>query len=581
MHVINAMSLFTAEEQDYFAQLHARQRWPADVPRQPCYPHGEVALTDYLHAWAQTRGQQDAIIFYGRRISFAELDAQVERCAALLHQHGVRAGDRVAVILGNCPQFFYAFYAILKLGAVHVPVNPLFKEAELVHELGDADARVAITLDTYAPLLMSVRARLGIQTVFSTALGELLPAQSELALPPGLDAPYQNVADTIAFLPALQACQHSAPAHTVDLDAPAALNYTGGTTGLPKGCIHTQRDMLYTAATGSTVAGMFPHDRPAADPVDVSLNFLPIFWIAGENAGLLHPVFTGGTLVLLARWDPLAVMQAIDRYRVRRCTLLVDNALEILEHPQLAHYDLHCLHVTRMISFVRKISLDIRRRWQTLTGSIAAEAAWGMTETHTYDTFTYGMQDGDQDLLGRPGFVGLPMPETFIKICDFDSGALLPHGQEGEIVVRTPSLFKGYWQRPEASAEAIRDGWFHTGDIGTYDEHGYLHYLGRRKEMLKVRGMSVFPAEVEILICQHPDVLSAAVVGRSDADKGQVPVAFVQLRPDVQCSADALQAWCHERMAGYKVPEIRLIREWPMTATGKIKKHELQAQIEA
>jgi len=571
------MHALTAAEQDYFTQLHARQTWPADVPRQPCYPHGEIALTDYLRAWAKVRGEQDAVIFYGKRVSFAELDAQSERCAALLHQHGVRAGDRVAVILGNCPQFFYAFYGILKLGAVHVPVNPLFKEAELVHELGDAGARIAICLDTYVPQLMAVRERLGIHTIFATAMGEMLPAQPELALPPGLDAPYQASADTIAFLPALEACQHTAPTHVADLDAPAALNYTGGTTGLPKGCIHTQGDMLYTAATSSTVAGAFTSEPPAADPDDISLNFLPMFWIAGENTGLLHPVFTGSPLVLLARWDPLAFMQAVTRYRVRRCGLLVDNALEILEHPQLADYDLHCLHSTRVISFVRKISLDFRRRWQDLTGTIAAEAAWGMTETHTHDTFTYGMQDGDQDLQGRPGFVGLPVPETLIKICDFDSGALLAHGEEGEIVVRTPSLFKGYWQRPDASAEAIRDGWFHTGDIGMYDERGCLHYLGRRKEMLKVRGMSVFPAEVEILICQHPDVQSAAVLGRSDADKGQVPVAFVQLRPGAQCDAHTLQAWCREQMANYKVPEVRLIDAWPMTTTGKIKKHELQA----
>jgi len=571
----------TAEEQTYFDSLQARQSWPETVPRQPCYPHGEIALCDYLRAWAKTRGEQDALIFYGTRISFAEMDAQSERCAALLHQTGVRAGDRVAVILGNCPQFFYAFFGILKLGAIHVPVNPLFKEAELVHELGDAGARVAIALDSYAPLLLKVRERVGVETIFTTALGELLPATPEIALPPGLDAAYQAVHGTTAFLSALAACPAQAPAHTPDLDAPAALNYTGGTTGLPKGCIHTQRDMLYTAATSATVAGVVSTEAPAADADDISLGFLPMFWIAGENAALLHTAFTGGSLVLLARWDPLAAMQAIARYRIRRCALLVDNALEVLEHPRLAQYDLRSIKVTRVISFVRKITPDFRRRWQQVTGSIAAEAAWGMTETHTQDTFTTDMQAGDRDLQGRPGFVGLPMPGTRIKICDFDSGALMEHGQEGEIVVHTPSLFKGYWQKPEASAEVLRGNWFHTGDIGMYDEHGCLHYLGRRKEMLKMRGMSVFPAEVEILLGQHPQILSAAVVGRNDADKGQVPVAFVQLRAGAQCSAEELQAWCREQMASYKVPEIRLITEWPMTTTGKIRKHELQERANA
>jgi len=570
----------TTEEQAYFDSLHALQHWPESVPCQSCYPHGEIALSDYVRAWAKERGAQDAIIFYGTRISFAELDAQSERCAALLHQSGVRAGDRVAVILGNCPQFFYAFFGILKLGAIHVPVNPLFKEAELLHELNDAGARVAITLDSYAPQLMQVRERVGVTSIFVTALGELLPENPEIAVPAGLATPYQAVPGTTAFLPALAACPAKAPPHTCDLDAPAALNYTGGTTGLPKGCVHTQRDMVYTAATSATVAGVLSPESLAAKADDISLGFLPMFWIAGENAALLHTAFTGGTLVLLARWDPLAAMQAIARYRIRRCALLVDNALEILEHPRLAQYDLRSINVTRVISFVRKITPDFRRRWQQLTGSIAAEAAWGMTETHTQDTFTTGMQEADRDLQGRPGFVGLPVPGTFIKICDFDSGALMEHGQEGEIVVRTPSLFKGYWQKPEASAEVIRNGWFHTGDIGAYDEHGCLHYLGRRKEMLKVRGMSVFPAEIEIFLGQHPDIFSAAVVGRNDADKGQVPVAFVQLRAGAQCSAEQVQAWCREQMAGYKVPEIRLITEWPMTTTGKIRKHELQERAQ-
>jgi len=577
------MTAMTPEERSYFQDLEAqhRARWPAGLPAQPCYPHGEIALSDCLRAWARQRPEQLVLIFYGRRMSFAELDAQSDRCAALLHAHGVRAGDRVAVILGNCPQFLIAFYGILKLGAVYVPVNPLFKEAELVHELGDAGARVAIALDSYAPLLMSVKERLGLGTVFTTALGELLPAQPEIALPPGLDAPHQPVEGTLAFLPALEACREPAPGHAADLDAVAALNYTGGTTGLPKGCIHTQRDMVYTAATSNTVGGLISPERPAADPADITLNFLPMFWIAGENAGLINPVFTGGTMVLLARWDALAVMQAIDRYRVRRCFLLVDNALEIMEHPQLAQHDLRSLQTTRVASFVRKISVDYRRRWHALTGAVMAEGSWGMTETHTSDTFTLGMQEDDQDLRGRPGFVGLPVPGTFIKICDFDTGALRPQGEEGEIVVRTPSLFKGYWQRPEATAEAIRDGWFHTGDIGAYDEQGCLHYLGRRKEMLKVRGMSVFPTEIEALICLHPAVLGAAVVGRPDEDKGQVPVAFVRLRPEAaDCDAAALQAWCREQMATYKVPEVRVVAEWPMTATGKIKKHELQAQAE-
>lgn len=570
-------------EQAFFADLEARHRkiWPPGLPDAPVYPHGEAPLGDYLRAWARQRPHHAALVWYGTTVTYAELDDLSERCAALLKHRGVGAGDRVAVMMGNCPQFHVVFYAILKLGAVYVPVNPLFKEHELVYELNDAGATTIIVQDQLAPLLMSVRAQTPLQAVYTISAGAMLPAQPDLPLPAGLDAPAPAVEGAIDLL---QALRGTAPVALppVDLDALAALNYTGGTTGLPKGCMHTQRDMLYTAAASYALTGGVDAARLAEGSDDVMLNFLPMFWIAGENLGLIYPIFSGATVVLLARWDPVAVMAAIERYRVNRTFVVVDNAVELMNHPDCGRYDLRSLQHTRAASFIRKITPDIRQRWHALTGSIIAEGAWGMTETHTSDTFTTGMQADDLDLRGRPVFVGLPVPGTRIKICDFDTGAVLPIGEEGEIVVSTPSLFKGYWGRPDVDAEVFRDGWFRTGDIGAYDEAGYLHFLGRRKEMLKVRGMSVFPSELEVLLSRHPAVLGSAVVGRPDADKGQVPVAFIRLRPEHAdgTTADALQAWCREQMAVYKVPEIRILPEFPLTATGKVRKVELQALLD-
>ncbi|SOY48957.1 Long chain fatty acid-CoA ligase [Cupriavidus taiwanensis] len=570
-------------EQAFFADLEARHRkiWPAGLPDAPVYPYGEAPLGDYLRAWARQRPDHAALVWYGTTVTYAELDDLSERCAALLKGRGVGAGDRVAVMMGNCPQFHVVFYAILKLGAVYVPVNPLFKEHELVYELNDAGATTIIVQDQLAPLLMSVRAQTALRAIYTTSAGALLPAQPELPLPAGLDAPALAIEGAIDLL---QALRDTAPVALppVDLDALAALNYTGGTTGLPKGCMHTQRDMLYTAAASYALTGGVDTASLAEGSDDVMLNFLPMFWIAGENLGLIYPIFSGATVVLLARWDPVAVMAAIERYRVNRTFVVVDNAVELMNHPECGRYDLRSLQHTRAASFIRKITPDIRQRWHALTGSIIAEGAWGMTETHTSDTFTTGMQADDLDLRGRPVFVGLPVPGTRIKICDFDTGAVLPIGAEGEIVVSTPSLFKGYWGRPDVDAEVFRDGWFRTGDIGAYDEAGYLHFLGRRKEMLKVRGMSVFPSELEVLLSRHPAVLGSAVVGRADADNRQVPVAFIRLRPEHAdgTSADALHAWCREQMAVYKVPEIRILPEFPLTATGKVRKVELQALLD-
>jgi fatty-acyl-CoA synthase len=262
----------------------------------------------------------------------------------------------------------------------------------------------------------------------------------------------------------------------------------------------------------------------------------------------------------------------------------VDGAVELMDHPRFGEFDLSSLRQVRVVSFVKKLNLDYRRRWQALTGGILAEAAWGMTETHTSDTFTTGFQDDDFDLHAQPVFVGLPVPGTEFKICDFDTGALKPLGVDGEIRVRSPSLLKGYWNKPEATAEALAGGWLRTGDIGLLDEQGFLHFLGRRKEMLKVKGMSVFPPEIEAVLGQHPVVLGSGVVGRVDAQRGEVPVAFVQLKPglsaaDVAGAVQSLIDWCHSRMAAYKLPEIRLVDSLPMTATGKVKKQDLSALL--
>jgi acyl-CoA synthetase (AMP-forming)/AMP-acid ligase II len=190
------------------------------------------------------------------------------------------------------------------------------------------------------------------------------------------------------------------------------------------------------------------------------------------------------------------------------------------------------------------------------------------------------MQDDDFDLKSRPTFVGLPVPGTEFKICDFETGAIVPLGDEGELCCRTPSLLKGYWNKPEATADTLRNGWLHSGDIGMISEGGYLHYLGRRKEMIKVKGMSVFPGEVEALLGQHPAIAGSGVIPRFDEERGQVPVAFVLLKPEAAgITPRVIEDWCRERMAVFKVPEVRVVDALPMTATGKVKKQELGALL--
>ncbi len=562
----NAMS-----EDAYLAQLHElhTEIWPAEIPRAPHYPFGEIAITAYLKRWAETEPDRTAYIYYGRHINFAELDRLSDQCAAILQDAGIRRGDPVALFLGNCPQFIIAFYGILKAGAIHVPINPMFKEHELLYELNDTNATLVIADHGLVPLVRKVQDQSNVTRVLATGMADMIPEEPAFPVPDNV-ARAATASDADDFLAAIAGAGAPRPVEP-DLDTVAALNYTGGTTGMPKGCVHTQRDMIYTAATACRT------NTPLAVG-DVCACFYPLFWIAGEDLGVLFPVFTGATCVLFARWDPVGYMAAVARYRIKRAVMLVDNAVELMDHPEVDAFNLTSIKTTGVSSFVKKLNKDYRDRWRALTGATMVEMSYGMTETHTCDSFTRGLQSDDFDLGLQPILVGLPVPGTAFKICDFQTHNLLPLGAEGEICVRGPSNLKAYWRRPEATAEAIVDGWLRTGDVGMISEMGLLHFLGRRKEMLKVKGMSVFPAEIEAMLGRHPAVIGAGVIGRPDAERGQVPVAFIKLDANDgrATTAEAIAAWCGNAMATYKVPEIRIVEDLPMTTTGKVKKGELE-----
>ena len=560
--------------EEYLADVRRRQQevWPPGVPREAVYPIGQKPITEHVAHWARTVPDRIAYDFYGRRIGYAELDELTARFAGWLESVGVRPGDRVGVFLPNCPQLVVAMLGTLHAGAVYVPINPMFREHELRHELIDAGVAVLLALDSLFPLVREVLPDTDVREVLVTSLADMLPSEPSIPVPDSLRS--KSDVDS-GWAEALTATP--APVRPADLDALAALNYTGGTTGMPKGCEHTQRHMLYTAATAAAASGIDPAGEP-----EVFLIYVPIFWIAGEDFGILVPLLCGSTVVLLARWDATAVLASVDSQRVTTMLGTVDNYVELMEHPDSTRYDLTSLQRPRAMSFVRKLTPQLRQRWREVAGpgSVLREASYGMTETHTADSITAGFQDGDHDLLTEPVFCGLPVPGTEFMVVDEVTADPLPLGSAGEIVVRSPSLLTGYYRKPDATAEALRDGWLHTGDVGMLDDDGCLHYLGRNKELIKVSGMSVFPSEVESLFARHPGVLAVAVVPRTDAERGQVPVAFVQPAPDEEIDEDALREWARRNMAPYKVPVVILVDALPMTATGKIRKGRLLEELE-
>lgn len=556
----------------YLDDLRRRQAAvrPPDTPAELVYPLGELSIPAHVDHWAQHRPDRAAIVFEGRTVTYAEVADLSARVAGwLAEEAGVRPGDRVAVFLGNSPQFTIAMLAVLRLGAVHVPINPMFQSAELAYELEDSGAQVVVTTSGLLPLLSRVAGEVPMRRVLVTSVGELSEANTAPDLGQAGDLPVETWATAIAHDPAAD--------HPADLDALAALNYTGGTTGLPKGCEHTQRHMLYTAATAVSATGTTPDDDY------VALCYIPIFWIAGEDLGILNPIVVGGTAVLMQRWNPDAVLDAIEQHRVTLMVGTVENYLELADRLDIRERDLSSLRLPMAVSFVRKMTPDVRQTWRAAAGpgSVLREAAYGMTETHTFDATPYGFDQGDKDLLAEPVFCGVPVPGTDVAVVRFGTLEPLPIGEAGEIIVRSPSVMTGYWNRPDATAEQLEDGWLHTGDNGRIDEDGCLHYLGRDKDMIKVKGMSVFPAEVELLLTRHPAVRTAAVVPAEHPDSGQVPVAFVSLEPGHETTAAELQDWAREVMATYKVPVVHLVPDFPMTATGKIRKVDLAEQAQA
>ncbi|MHB1652952.1 MAG: class I adenylate-forming enzyme family protein [Desulfitobacteriaceae bacterium] len=336
--------------------------------------------------------------------------------------------------------------------------------------------------------------------------------------------------------------------------------YTSGTTGLPKGAMISHRNMLFKAACAATVYGF--------KPKDVFLSVMPIYHIAGLLAGVSVPIYAGAQFVLLPQFEPELAMQEIERNECTIAYTVTPMNAAILAHPKHEDYALNSLRLNMCSSFGIPITEELSGKWEKLTrGCRLFESSFGMSETCGFDTFMP---------LSRIKFgtVGIPVYDCEIKIMDEETGsAEMPTGESGEILIRNSGVFQEYWNRPEATSEALRDGWLRTGDIGNLDEEGYLTFLGRKKEMIKSSGYSVFPEEVELYLLKHPAVQAVAVIGVSDVQRGEAVKAFVVLRPDFRgkVTEEEIIQWAKEKITYYKCPRIVEFRtELPTSGTGKV-----------
>ncbi len=550
--------------------------WPLRVPH--AFTPAQTTLWDNLAISAKRFPDKDALVFLGRTLSYRELLQQTERIAAWLTANGVKQGDRVLLYMQNCPQWVAAHFGILRANAVVVPVNPMNRAKELEHYITDAGAVVAITSADLAAEMGAASQALppgqGLQHILATRFTDAFDesALTDPLLPASwhgwLTSPHAPASATGPQLHHwTDVLQNNlpVPAYSVKPDDLAVLPYTSGTTGLPKGCMHPHRSIMHNAMASC----MWNH----ATHENIALCVVPLFHITGMVAVMHACIYAGSTIVLMPRWDREYAGQLISQWRVSHWTNIPTMVIDLLGSPKFDSYDLSSL--TTIGGGGAAMPQAVAQRLWELYGLRYVEG-YGLTETAA-PSHTNPPERPKQQCLGIP-FIGVDSlvinPDTLQEV-----GV----GEQGEIIMRGPQIFDGYWQRSDATDAAFMafegQRYFRSGDLGHVDEEGYFFITDRLKRMINASGFKVWPAEVEALMFRHPAIQEACVVSARDSYRGETVKAFVVLRQGQQgqVSEADIMAWCRENMAVYKAPRlVEFLDALPKSGSGKVMWRSLQ-----
>ncbi|BDR91374.1 AMP-binding protein [Vulcanisaeta souniana] len=582
---------------------HFRRLSPS-VPLKPVYPLGVMPIHRYLMVRAVENPDKTALIYYGTRITYGELNAMANKFANyLIDSLRVGKGDRVGIVLPNCPDFYITYYGILKAGGVAPLYSVMYREMELRHLLKVSRPRAIVVADNLVPMLRRVVNEVdpSIKLICASDL-DFLPTTPELPVHESMKRS-KDCGGELDLITILRSSDYSDEEPTVEhtevdvsVNDPAVMLFTSGTTGLPKAVVHKHFGILYKQAAAFTY-GPYDYLIPRGREFDyrvflnevakseVRLVVLPIYWVAGKDFGLDSLPVVGYTAVLLARYDPRVVLLAIHKYRVTYTYLTFDAYLDILNSPLINEVDRSSLRFAAGSSFIARLNRELRRKFNSFfPNAVIYEASYGLTETHTYDVINLGMLLDDLDLALRERYgslaVGPTVPGTYVKILDPETGELLPPGKPGVIWIRSPALVEGYLERPEETTRDFRDGWFNTGDYGLVDENGYLHFIQRIKDMIKVSGVSVSPVLVEEELKElAPEIREVAVIGAKDPETGEAPIAFVALKDEFRgkITEEEILNRCRGKMSRYHIPRrVIFMDQLPKTPSGKIVKEDLK-----
>ena len=538
----------------------------------PALDFETLPLSAFLERSAQDHGDATALIFLNSRLTYRQLRDDVDRFATVLAGLGVTSGTRVAIQLPNLPQTVIAFYAVLRLGAVVVMTNPLYVEREIEHQWNDADCDVAITTDfLFAGRIAAIRSRLAVRHYVIVSIPEYLRFPLNLLAPLKLKRAKPPLMATVTAGPGIHFMRSlikrtpaNVPVTSIDMDAPAALQYTGGTTGVAKGAILTHRNLSYNV---QQVASWFVGARPGEE---VMLGCLPFFHVFGMTVSMNFPVHAAAAMVLMPNPRDIPLMiQNIAKHRVTLFPAVPAMFNAIVNAPSLEKIDL--TSVASCFSGGAPLPPDVLERFEALTGSKIVEG-YGLTET---SPVTHANPLNGQRKIGS---IGVPFPNTDVKIVHVDDPTTeVPAGEQGELLIKGPQVMPGYWNKPAESAAALTDGWLHTGDIARVDEDSYCFIVGRTKDMIVAGGYNIYPDEVDSVLMAHPAVHESATIGVPDPTRGETVKSFVVLLPGQAASADDLIAHCRRELAAYKIPRaIAFLDELPKSSALKILRRELR-----
>lgn len=546
-----------------------QKRWlkhyPQEVPASYQYPKHNLAKL-LLHTAAKFP-KHPAIYFLGKTVTYEELLDAAFRFANGLRRIGITKGDKVAVMLPNCPQAVIAYYGALMIGAVVVQTNPLYVERELEYQLNDAEASVIVTLDILFKRVYRVRTKTSLETIIVTSIQDFLPFPKNKLYPLALrkEGTTRRVVygGGVIHMNTLLSSVTATPV-LCEVDAEqdlALLQYTGGTTGTAKGCMLTHYNLL-----ANTMQSKLWQYR-IVQGKEKYLAALPFFHVFGMTVLMNLSIMSAGTLYLVPRFQIRDVLKLIHTHKLTIFPGAPTMYIALIHEQTVQQYDLSSIRIC--VSGAAPLPAEVQTQFEKLTGGKLIEG-YGLTEASpvTHANNIWGMR--------KKGSIGIPFPDTDARVVNPDTGEELPPGEVGELIVKGPQVMQGYWKRPEETSRTLRDGWLYTGDMARMDEDGFFYILDRKKDMIIAGGFNIYPREVEEVLYEHPAVQDAAVIGIPDAYRGETVKAFVVPKRGQVIDEQELNAWCRARLAVYKVPKQYEVREQlPKSLIGKVLKRKL------